>query len=66
MSNNIYHAWEFNLSGLNGISDGTLETRFKLFEGYVKGTNDLNKEALPIGAGLEMQRIERGNELTHQ
>src|SRR6267378_5464461 len=107
MINGTYHAREFNLSGLNGISDQTLEMHFKLYEGYVKGTNDLNqriadiladgvvdqdetptyseltrrlgfeyngmvlheldarvqlKEALLIGAGLEMQRIERANE----
>ncbi|HVA33839.1 MAG TPA: hypothetical protein VNG31_06795, partial [Candidatus Baltobacteraceae bacterium] len=29
--------WE--LSGLQGISDATLETHFRLYEGYVKNTN---------------------------
>src|SRR5215210_8260341 len=37
-----YKAREFNLSGLNGISDETLELHFKLYEGYVKETNNLS------------------------
>jgi Fe-Mn family superoxide dismutase len=32
---------QFNLSGLSGISDQTLEIHFKLYEGYVKETNNL-------------------------
>lgn len=39
-----YQARKFNLHGLNGISDQTLEMRFKLYEGYVKGTNTLNEQ----------------------
>jgi Fe-Mn family superoxide dismutase len=38
-----YKAREFNLSGLQGISDQTLEMHFKLYEGYVKETNKLNE-----------------------
>ena len=38
-----YEAREFNLSGLNGISDETLEMHFKLYEGYVKETNKLTE-----------------------
>ena len=38
---NSYQAKQFNLSGLNGISDRTLEMHFKLYEGYVKETNKL-------------------------
>lgn len=38
-----YKAREFNLSGLKGISDETLEMHFKLYEGYVKETNKLNE-----------------------
>jgi len=41
--NATYKAKEFNLSGLTGISDKTLEMHFKLYEGYVKATNDLNE-----------------------
>ena len=37
-----YKPKQFNLSGLQGISDKTLEMHFKLYEGYVKGVNDLN------------------------
>ena len=39
-----YQARQFNLSGLNGISDQTLEMHFKLYEGYVKETNRLTEE----------------------
>ena len=35
MSNKEYTAKQFDLSGLNGISDRTLEMHFKLYEGYV-------------------------------
>jgi len=38
-----YKAREFNLSGLNGISDKTLEVHFKLYEGYVNETNKLTE-----------------------
>ena len=40
----IYQAKQFNLSGLKGISDKTLEMHFKLYEGYVKETNNLNQK----------------------
>src|SRR3954454_22375376 len=40
--NGSYTAKQFPLSGLNGISDQTLEMHFKLYEGYVKETNNLN------------------------
>ncbi|MCA1620933.1 MAG: superoxide dismutase [Acidobacteria bacterium] len=36
-----YKAKQFDLSGLNGISDQTLEMHFKLYEGYVTNTNTL-------------------------
>lgn len=39
-----YKAREFNLSGLNGISDRTLEMHFKLYEGYVTETNKLSEK----------------------
>jgi Fe-Mn family superoxide dismutase len=38
-----YQARQFNLSGLKGISDKTLEMHFKLYEGYVKETNNLTE-----------------------
>ena len=52
MIKGTYHAKQFNLSGLNGISDRTLETHFKLYEGYVKGTNDLNQRIADIKPAL--------------
>ena len=39
-----YKAQQFNLSSLKGISDETLEMHFKLYEGYVKETNNLNEK----------------------
>src|SRR5918911_5546850 len=39
--NSVYKAKQYDLSGLNGISDQTLEMHFKLYEGYVKETNNL-------------------------
>jgi Fe-Mn family superoxide dismutase len=42
--NTVYKPRQFDLSGLNGISDQTLEMHFKLYEGYVKETNHLNEK----------------------
>src|SRR6188508_3198193 len=39
-----YKAKQFDLSGLKGISDKTLEMHFKLYEGYVKETNNLHEQ----------------------
>jgi Fe-Mn family superoxide dismutase len=39
-----YKAQQFDLSGLNGISDKTLEMHFKLYEGYVTNTNTLTEK----------------------
>ena len=39
-----YKARQFDLSGLQGISDETLEMHFKLYEGYVKETNRLSEK----------------------
>lgn len=38
-----YTPKKWDLSGLQGISDATLETHFSLYEGYVKNTNLLNE-----------------------
>ncbi len=40
----MYQPTQFNLSGLKGISDQTLEMHFKLYEGYVRSTNLLNEQ----------------------
>ncbi len=42
LSNLAYQPKQYNLSGLNGISDQTLELHFKLYQGYVEETNRLN------------------------
>jgi superoxide dismutase, Fe-Mn family len=39
-----YQPKSFDLHGLNGISDSTLDMHFKLYEGYVKETNRLSEE----------------------
>src|SRR2546428_13199864 len=44
MQKQIYKPKSFNLSGLNGISDQTLEMHFGLYEGYVKSTNLLTEQ----------------------
>jgi len=47
-----YTPKKWNLSGLKGISDKTIETHFGLYEGYVKNTNLLNEKlAAKIEAG---------------
>lgn len=46
--NTSYQAKKFSLSGLNGISDETLEMHFKLYEGYVKETNVLQEKISAI------------------
>jgi Fe-Mn family superoxide dismutase len=45
-----YKARQFNLSGLTGISDQTLEMHFKLYEGYVKNTNLINEQVADIAS----------------
>lgn len=44
MTDKTYKPRQFNLSGLTGISDETLEIHFKLYEGYVTNTNKLNEK----------------------
>jgi Fe-Mn family superoxide dismutase len=39
-----YAPKKFDLSGLKGISDNTLQVHFGLYEGYVKNTNLLNDQ----------------------
>src|SRR5437899_3975967 len=53
---NSYQAKKFKLSGLNGISDETLEMHFKLYEGYVKETNVLQGK---ISAILEDGKVDQ-------
>jgi superoxide dismutase, Fe-Mn family len=44
----LYKPRQFNLSGLQGISDKTLEMHFKLYDGYVKSVNQLNEKIAEI------------------
>src|SRR6185295_10255955 len=43
MTPSPYKPQKFDLKGLHGISDRTLEMHFGLYEGYVKETNRLNE-----------------------
>ena len=44
MATGSYKPRQFDLSGLTGISDQTLEMHFKLYEGYVTNTNLLTEK----------------------
>jgi Fe-Mn family superoxide dismutase len=48
MARPTYKPKEFKLSGLNGISDETLEMHFGLYQGYVKNTNLLTEQIFEI------------------
>lgn len=45
-----YRPREFDLHGLTGISDQTLEVHFGLYAGYVKNTNLLNEQLVTMCA----------------
>ena len=67
MAHQSYKARQFDLSGLNGISDKTLELHFKLYEGYVKNTNLLNDQLEEIwGRGLSQKETTTFDELTRR
>jgi Fe-Mn family superoxide dismutase len=51
-----YKPKTFNLSGLTGISDKTLEMHFKLYEGYVTNTTLLSEKIASI---LEDGRVDK-------
>ena len=66
--NQIYRPRSFNLSGLEGISDRTLDMHFKLYEGYVKETNRLNEniaEFLKDGQ-IDQEEMPAYSELTRR
>src|SRR3954463_6364648 len=48
LNQNPYKPKQFNLSGLDGISDRTLEMHFALYAGYVTNTNKLTDELLEM------------------
>ncbi|MEP6922162.1 MAG: Fe-Mn family superoxide dismutase [bacterium] len=65
---NSYKARHFNLSGLQGISDQTLEMHFKLYEGYVKETNNLSERIMEFikDAKVDQEEMPAYSELTRR
>src|ERR1044071_1255016 len=68
MSNKEYRAKQFDLSGLNGITDRTLEMHFKLYEGYVTNTNTLTSKIAEILADgrVDQEEMPAYSELTRR
>ena len=64
----IYKARQFDLSGLKGISDETLEMHFKLYEGYVKETNNLSERIQEFIADgkVDQEELPAYSELTRR
>jgi superoxide dismutase, Fe-Mn family len=63
-----YKTKSFNLHGLNGISDRTMEMHFKLYEGYVSATNTLTehiREFLKDGK-VDQEEMPAYSELTRR
>jgi Fe-Mn family superoxide dismutase len=48
LTHESYKPQQFDLSGLKGISDQTLERHFKLYEGYIQNTNVLAEKIAEI------------------
>jgi Fe-Mn family superoxide dismutase len=63
-----YKARQFDLSGLQGISDKTLEMHFKLYEGYVKETNNLTTRISEFiqDAKVDQEEMPAYSELTRR
>jgi len=63
-----YKAKQFDLSGLNGISDQTLEMHFKLYEGYVTNTNTLTRKITEIlkDGKVDQEEMPAYSELTRR
>jgi choline dehydrogenase-like flavoprotein len=68
INTNSYQAKQFNLSGLIGISDQTLEMHFKLYEGYVKETNKLTEKISEFLAdgNVDQEEMPTYSELTRR
>ena len=64
----VYKAKQFDLSGLNGISDQTLEMHFKLYEGYVTNTNTYRAKINEIlkGGNVDQESVPAYSELTRR
>jgi len=63
-----YQPRQFNLSGLKGISDQTLEVHFKLYEGYVKETNNLTERITEFikDGNVDQEEMPAYSELTRR
>src|SRR5437868_15066172 len=63
-----YKPKHFNLSGLKGISDKTLQMHFKLYEGYVKAVNELNEKIADVLADgkVDKEQFPAYSELTRR
>ena len=63
-----YNPKSFDLSGLTGISDKTLEMHFKLYEGYVTNTNTLTEKIGNILADgkVDQEEMPAYSELTRR
>lgn len=68
INSNSYKPKQFNLNGLNGISDRTLEMHFKLYQGYVNETNKLNEKISEILADgkVDQEEMPAYSELTRR
>src|SRR6266513_169576 len=68
MDMKIYKPQQFNLSNLTGISDKTLEMHFKLYEGYVKATNELTARIAAIlsDGKVDQEEMPAYSELTRR
>ena len=68
MDMKVYKPKSFNLSGLTGISDKTLEMHFKLYEGYVTNTNTLTERIAAIlsDGKVDQEEMPAYSELTRR
>jgi len=64
----IYTPRQFDLSGLKGISDETLDVHFKLYEGYVKETNKLTEKITDFikDGNVDQEEMPAYSELTRR
>jgi len=68
METKVYKPKSFNLAGLAGISDKTMEMHFKLYEGYVTNTNGLNERIAAIlsDGKVDQEEMPAYSELTRR
>ena len=64
----VYKPRQFDLSGLNGISDQTLEMHFKLYEGYVTNTNTYTRKIAELlkDGRVDQEEVPAYSELTRR